>query len=529
MVSDTTFHSDGEAALATRTLKAASPRVSEPPPESTLSTKLELVSAMRWARLAQPEWASFSVLQRFAALERAAKSMLRDRDKVLALAKGEMGKHEVEGLFTEALGPLETLKSWLRVFEAARSRSIRLNPLSFPGKSARVELVPRGVVGVIAPWNYPVAGLYRALFPALLSGNAVIVKPSEHTPRTSSWFIAHLANELPLGVAHAVLGDARVGRALLECGIDACVFTGSTSAGAEVRVRCAELGIPSSIEMGGKDAAMVLADCDLSRTAAGVTHWALSNSGQSCGAIEVAYVEDSIADAFVARLEQSWSLLRTGPGEDDVEIHPIANWRQLQLIEAHVSDALAKGAHLVCGGARTGRGLGYPPTLLDHCHAAMDAVREETFGPVLAVVRFEGTDEAVRQINAGKYGLGASIWTSDIARAKRIASRLDVGIVNINNHSFTGVVPALPWSGTRATGYGVANSVWSLSTFCRPKALVVDRNRNPDPYWMPFDQNLRELGEALIHAQLGNVFKALSIPLLMRRRVRRIKSFFVGK
>src|SRR5450631_918034 len=318
MVSDTTFHSDGEAALATRTLKAASAHVSEPPPESTLSTKLELVSAMRWARLAQPEWASFSVLQRFAALERAAKSMLRDRDKVLALAKGEMGKHEVEGLFTEALGPLETLKSWLRVFEAARSRSIRLNPLSFPGKSARVELVPRGVVGVIAPWNYPVAGLYRALFPALLSGNAVLVKPSEHTPRTSSWFIAHLANELPLGVAHAVLGDARVGRALLECGIDACVFTGSTSAGAEVRVRCAELGIPSSIEMGGKDAAMVLADCDLSRTAAGVTHWALSNSGQSCGAIEVAYVEDSIADAFVARLEQSWSLLRTGPGEDDV-------------------------------------------------------------------------------------------------------------------------------------------------------------------------------------------------------------------
>jgi acyl-CoA reductase-like NAD-dependent aldehyde dehydrogenase len=529
MVSDTTVHSNGDSGFATRTLKAASAHADEASPESTISMRQELVGAMRWARLAQPEWASFSLSQRFSALERAAKAMLRDRDTVLALAKEEMGKHEVEGLFTEALGPLETLKSWLHVIERAQSTPIRLSPLSFPGKSARVELVPRGVVGVIAPWNYPVAGLYRALFPALLSGNAVLVKPSEYTPRTSSWFIAHLANELPLGVAQAVVGDARAGGALLECGIDACVFTGSTSAGAQVRVRCAELGIPSSIEMGGKDAAIVLADCALSRTAAGITHWALSNSGQSCGAIEIAYVEDSIADAFVACLRRSWTLLRTGPGEDDVEIHPIANWRQLQLIEAHVSDALAKGAHLVCGGARTGRGLGYAPTLLDHCHTAMDVVREETFGPVLAVVRFAGTDEAVRQINAGKYGLGASIWTSNVARAKRIASRLDVGIVNINNHSFTGAVPALPWSGTRATGYGIANSVWSLTTFCRPKALVIDRNRKPDPYWMPFDQNLRELGEALVHAQLGNVLGALSIPLLMRRRVRRIKNFFVGK
>ncbi|HEY1536797.1 MAG TPA: aldehyde dehydrogenase family protein, partial [Polyangiaceae bacterium] len=201
MISDTTVHSNADGAFATRTLKGASAHSDEAPPETTISTKLELSSAMRWARLAQPEWASFSLSQRFSALQRAAKAMLRDRDTVLALAKEEMGKHEVEGLFTEALGPLETLKSWLRVFERAQSRPIRLSLLSFPGKSARVELVPRGVVGVIAPWNYPVAGLYRALFPALLSGNAVLVKPSEYTPRTSSWFIAHLANELPLGVA----------------------------------------------------------------------------------------------------------------------------------------------------------------------------------------------------------------------------------------------------------------------------------------------------------------------------------------
>src|SRR5882724_5722253 len=142
MVSDTTVHSNGDGAFATRTLKGASAHADDAPPESTISTKLELSSAMRWARLAQPEWASFSLSQRFSALERAAKAMLRDRDTLLALVKEEMGKHEVEGLFSEALGPLETLKSWLRVLERAQSRPIRLSMLSFPGKSARVELIP---------------------------------------------------------------------------------------------------------------------------------------------------------------------------------------------------------------------------------------------------------------------------------------------------------------------------------------------------------------------------------------------------
>jgi hypothetical protein len=156
-------------------------------------------------------------------------------------------------------------------------------------------------------------------------------------------------------------------------------------------------------------------------------------------------------------------------------------------------------------------------------------VREETFGPVLAIVRVKGTEDAIRQINAGKYGLGASVWTSDVARANRIAARLDVGIVDINNHSFTGAVPALPWSGTRATGYGIANSEWSLLTFCRPKAFVLDQNPNPDPYWMPFDGDLRELGESLVQAQLGKVFAALGIPLLMRRRIQSIKRFFDGR
>lgn len=292
-----------------------------------------------------------------------------------------------------------------------------------------------------------------------------------------------------------------------------------------MRVRCAELGIPSSIEMGGKDAAIVLADCDLDRTVMGITHWTLANAGQSCGGIEIAYVEERIADAFIEKTKRAWEKLRTGPGDDDVEVSPLGNKKQLEIVEAHVESAIKKGAKLVTGGKRTASATGYLPTLLDRCTSEMEVVRDETFGPVLAVVRVWGADEAVRAINASKYGLGASIWTRDIDRAERLIERLDVGVANVNTHQFTGAVPQLPWSGTRGTGFGIANSELSLTTFMHPKTIAIDENE-VESFFMPFDRTLRDLGEALVKAQLGDFIGAAKLPFLLRRRAKRIKEFF---
>ncbi|HSQ65587.1 MAG TPA: aldehyde dehydrogenase family protein [Polyangiaceae bacterium] len=517
---------NGKAARPQTPVRLSPVDEAAPFPAVSAASQDELQRAVTTARVAQPEWASRPLEERARLLERAAKAMLRDRNLLLHLVKEEMGKHEVESLFTEALGPLDAVKAWHKIVARSQSRRVSLNPLAFPRKRARVEMVPRGVIGIIAPWNFPVSGLYRSVVPALLSGNAVVLKPSEYTPKSSAWFMEHFARELPHGIATVVQGDGAVGAALVDSGIDACVFTGSVKAGGRVRVRCAELGIPSSIEMGGKDAAIVLGDCDLDRTVMGITHWALSNAGQACGAIEVAYVEERIADEFVARMRSAWEQLRTGPGDDDVEVAPLANARQLAVVEAHVEDALKKGAKLVCGGKRTGRGFGHLPTLLDRCTSSMDVVREETFGPVLAVVRVWGADEAVRAINAAKYGLGASIWTRDVARAERLVERLDVGVANINTHAFTGAVPQLPWSGTRATGFGVANSELSLVNFCHPKTVAIDEADAPEPFYMPFDATLRQLGEALVKAQLGELLGAVKLPLLLRRRQKRIRDFF---
>jgi acyl-CoA reductase-like NAD-dependent aldehyde dehydrogenase len=479
-------------------------------------------AAVDEARSAQERWRLQPLRERADTLRVAAKDMLRRRAEIIELVHAEIGKVAAEGIFNEALGPLDTVSSWIKIVAKATAReTVRLNPVSFPGKTAHVDLVPRGVVGVIAPWNYPVAGLYRATLPALLTGNAVVLKPSEYSPRSSAWFAERLAAALPEGLVQVLQGDGEAGAALVDAGIDALVFTGSPQTGRRVRIQCAERGIPSSIEMGGKDAAIVLADCDLPRTVAGITHWALSNAGQACGAIEIAYVDEQIADAFVAAMKHAWTRLRVGH-----DVAPLANRRQYDVVVAQVKDAREKGAVVVCGGAPADPPLGYLPTVLDRCDARMQVVSDETFGPVLAVVRVPGAAEAVRRVNEGRYGLGASIWSQDVARAERLGERLEVGVVNVNNHAFSGAIPSLPWSGTRETGFGIANSAHALPTFVRPRATLVDRASAPELFWMPFDEALVELGSLLADAQLMHLERAWKLPLLIRKRLKTVRAFF---
>ena len=506
-------------------IRNVSPIDLRPLPPVAATPVASLRAMVTRSRNVQTGWAETPIDERASALARAAKRMLRDREELIAIVRDEVGKTDAELIFNEALGPLDALNGWAKIVrEAQGPRPVGLNPMSFPKKKASITLVPRGVIGVIAPWNFPVSGLYRSVYPALLTGNGLVLKPSEYSPRSSAWFVEQIARELPAGLAVVAQGDGAVGGALVDSGIDACVFTGSVKTGKQVRVKCAERGIPSSIEMGGKDAAIVLADADMDRAVAGITQWALNNAGQACGAIEVAYVDRAVADAFVDRMGRAWRKLRAGGGDADVA--PLANERQLSIVEAHVKDALAKGATLVCGGARGERGFTYLPTILDRCTPDMDVVRDETFGPVLAIVRIDGAADGIHHVNTSRYGLGASIWTTDTARAQRIADKLDVGVVTVNNHAFTGAIPALPWSGTRDTGFGVANSEHALATFTRPRTLVLDGADAPDFFWLPYDKTLVEIGHLLADAQIGKVLRAWKLPFLMRDRVSRIKDFF---
>lgn len=502
-----------------------------PPIPSTPAADVADVVAR--ARRAQPAWEALGFEERARLMKKACRLLLENRARFGALIRDEAGKLKVNAQMHEAIGPLDYVSNWIKVArKGLKPKKLPINPVAMPGKSGHTELVARGVVGIIAPWNYPLGVYFKPALPALLCGNAVVIKPSEYSPRTGALFAELMGQVLPKDVVCVVQGSRDVGKALVAADIDGLSFTGSPQGGRAVMAACAERLIPCSAELGGKDAALVLPDCDLERTVLGVLNWGLHNSGQDCGAVERVYVVGDIADRFVELLRLAASRIqvpKSADEEDAAGIGPLANPMQLGIVEEHVADALQKGAKLLCGGKRTGFGLFYEPTVLDACTHDMRVVADETFGPVLAVLRVPDADTAVRMANDSRYGLNASIWSRDFDRAEQLARRLQVGTVFINNHALTGTMPAAPWTGVKDSGFGVANSEHALHTFTRPKTLFVDTGRKPDPWWLPADSLLGEIAERLAKAQLGEVVAALKLPSLMKQRQKKLLELVRGK
>jgi acyl-CoA reductase-like NAD-dependent aldehyde dehydrogenase len=478
------------------------------------------------ARRAQPAWEALGFEGRAALIKKAAKLLLERRAEAGRLIREESGKLAANAQMHEAIGPLEYAGGWIKVARAGlRRRKLPINRLAMPGKRAFTDMIARGVVGVIAPWNYPLGVFFKPVLPALLSGNAVVLKPSEYSPRTAQFFADVMSEVLPKDLVVVVQGGRDVGAALIESGIDALSFTGSPVGGRAVLAACAQRMIPCSVELGGKDPAIVLADCDVERTALGVLNWGMHNTGQDCGSVERVYVVESVADRFVDALALAASRVKVAARAEDeasAGMAPLANPMQLGIVEQHVADAIAKGAVLRAGGKRTGFGLSYEATVLDRCNNTMLVVADETFGPVLPVIRVKDVDEAIRLANDSRYGLNASVWTKDVERGEQIAKQLQCGTVFINNHAITGAMPFAPWTGVKDTGYGVANSEHALHTFARPKTTFVDTNKSPDPWWLPADALLQDMAERLANAQLGKVKGALKLPSIMKQRQRRL-------
>lgn len=483
-------------------------------------TRVEEVAALvEAAREAGRAWSTLAMKERVRRLRNIRHRWL---DRGLELAQvlmEEGGKSEAEALTSEVVPSIDLLDYWLKAAPEFLAREpVKLNPLNFPGKKGWIDYEPLGVIALVTPWNYPSSIPLRVIVPALLAGNAVVWKPSEFAPLAGKLVHEIFAPDLPPNLLTLVQGDGAVGEALVDAAVDGVSFTGSVATGRRIAKRTAERLIPVSLELGGKNAAIVLEDADLDRASAGIVWGAFANAGQNCAAVARAYVVKSVAEGFEKRVRARLEALRSGPQAGELfDVGPLINDRQLARVTAQVKEAKDAGTELLSGGERLGdQGQWYAPTVLRAPGGDLAIMREETFGPAFSLTVVADEEEAVRLANDSEYGLCASIWTRDLERGERLAKALDVGSVTVNNTSFTPAIPNAPWSGRRSSGHGTTNSHRALGELVKTRFVLVDRSVGGELWWFPHDESLRTIARALLgflHRSLARKLRALPVVL----------------
>ena len=482
--------------------------------------------AVARARHAANAWSALTFRQRGAYLARVRDRLLERASSIAAVLHKENGKPEIEAYFAEVIPNLDLFDFHVASDEKLlASEPVKLSPLNYPGKSGVIEHVALGVVGLISPWNYPVSIPLRTLVPALMAGNAVVFKPSEFAALSGKAIFDLFDGILPHDVLVLVQGGGATGGALVEGGVDRIVFTGSVATGKKVGVAAAERLIPASLELGGKDPAIVLEDADLDRAANGIVWGAFANAGQNCAAVERVYVLQKVAAPFLQKVVAKTKALRLTADGPDAEVGPLINERQLAIVESQVADAVAKGAKIAAGGKKRTPGHFFEPTVLTDVDHRMAVMRDETFGPLLPIQVVPSVDDAVRLANDSAYGLTASVWSRDTARAQEVAKRLQCGVVTINNHSFTAAIPQAPWTGVKETGSGVTNSRSALYELTRPRFTLVDKSKDRlEVWWFPYTPTLGKMvGGVLQMARRGIGAKLAAVPKLIPLRGKRMK------
>lgn len=486
--------------------------------ELPVAQAADVAAAVERGRKAQAVWQQTSFPERSKILYRLRDLLLDEGEKLADILTAETGRPRAEVYGNELFYLCDAIGSWAKKSARyLRPEKIRPHfPLLKP-KKVILTYAPRGVIGIISPWNFPLTMTLGEAIPALMAGNAVIVKPSELTP-LSALFGAEIAAKagFPENLLQIVVGYGATGEALIDHA-DMIAFTGSVETGKRVMRKAAERLIPVSLELGGKDPMIVLNDADLDRAAGACVWGALMNSGQICTSIERVYVEAPAYQPFVDKVVARVRAIRQGPSESEVDIGCMTSEQQLQKVAAQVDEAVAKGAKALAGGRRNPDlpGYYYEPTVLAEVDRSMSVMTEETFGPIIPIVKVKDADEALRMANDSRYGLSGSIFSKDKDSALRLAEKMQSGSVSINDSLVSFIVADAPMGGCKESGYGYRHGAEGIRKFCQQKTIVIDRFGLKEEFpWYPATkkkaEQIRHLLNLLCHAGWRHKLRALS-------------------
>jgi succinate-semialdehyde dehydrogenase/glutarate-semialdehyde dehydrogenase len=496
--------SDGER----RRYRVTDPVHFEPIGEFDAGTAEDVRAAVERARKAQATWAQLSFDQRAEYLWRLVDVLVERQDEIIDCVVKETGKTRNEAVSMEVMAACMQISHYAKRAKKYLATEKR-RPTGMLRFSTKLTLVyqPLGVVGLITPWNGPVALAANPLAQAVMAGNAVIHKPSEVTP-SSALVLKELteAAGFPEDLYQVVQGDGQTGAALIDAGVDKVSFTGSVATGRKVGEACGRNLIPVTLELGGKDAMIVCCDADLDRAADGAVRGSCFNTGHYCCGTERIYVPEDIYEPFVDKVVEHTKKLRQSDTEEG-DVGAIFWDKQMDIIESHMDDARAKGAKVLVGGKRNAAlsGLYFEPTVVVDVNHDMEIMQKETFGPIVAIQKVRDEQEALTLANESDYGLSGNVWTQDADKGVALGEQMKTGSVTVNNIAMTYGVAEAPFGGLKSSGVGQVNGEVGIRGYCHVHPIILDVSKKAQggyPYTLEGAQGMQKF----IKTVFGNRF-----------------------
>ena len=512
-------------------IKSRNPATGEVLGDVEAATPEDVEEAVESARAAQPDWANRTVEERLEVLDTFQDRLVREREEVARTVSSETGKPVGESLVTDLIPVLDAVRFLKDRGPEVMESELDLDNLMVMDRKSKIIREPIGVIGMITPWNYPFGIPGSQVVYALFAGNAVVLKPAPETTLTALRIQELLESAgLPENLLHVVPGGAEVGQALVGSEVDQMTFTGSNEVGEIVAGQCAERGVPTTMELGGSDPAVVLEDANIGNATSGIIWSRFVNCGQTCAAVKRAYVHKDVYDEFRDEVVRKVGELRVGDGYDEetnVDVGPLISEDAVDEIERQVEESVEMGAEVLIGGERLNReGNFYAPTVLGNVNHEMPVIREETFGPVLPVMSFSDVPEAIEKANDTRYGLTASVWTRDTDRGEKVARRIEAGTVVVNDHAYTYGINEMPWGGYKDSGHGRTHGIWGIEEVTRMKHINrgsadnLPRSRRPQSsWWFPYpDDYTDKMGDAIEFLYSNSVVRrATKVPTMLRQ------------